>query len=133
MKAPSLAALSKPAIQAEIIKAVREQFRPAQLELEGVTEQPDFASVVAKTTELVQQQTITIPRIQVVPTGVVKSGFRPFDLKLETMQYRAPSEELWSQYLRTGKRQVLSVGVGGVEEKRLGGTTTSSQRPGGLR
>src|ERR1017187_1012651 len=57
-KAPSLAALSKPAIQAEIVKAVQEQFRPAQLELEGVTEQPDFASVVAKTTELVQQQTI---------------------------------------------------------------------------
>ena len=71
VKAPSLAALSKPAIQAEIVKAVREQFRPAQLELGGVTEQPDFASVVAKTTELVQQQTITIPRIQVVPTGVV--------------------------------------------------------------
>ena len=119
VKAPSLAALSKPAIQAEIVKAVQEQFRPAQLELEGVTEQPDFASVVAKTTELVQQQTITIPRIQVVPTGVVKSGFRPFDLKLETLRYPAPSEELWSQYLRTGERQLLSVGVGGVEEKRL--------------
>ncbi|MDP9052212.1 MAG: DEAD/DEAH box helicase family protein [Acidobacteriota bacterium] len=119
VKAPSLAALSKPAIQAEILKAVQEQFRPAQLELEGVTEQPDFASVVAKTTELVQQQTITIPRIQVVPTGVVKSGFRPFDLKLETLRYPAPSEELWSVYLRTGERQLLSVGVGGVEEKRL--------------
>jgi len=65
-RAPSLAALSKPAIQAEIIKAVQEQFRPAQLELEGITEQPNFAAVVAKTTELVQQQTITIPRIQVV-------------------------------------------------------------------
>jgi type III restriction enzyme len=119
MKAPSLAALSKPAIQAEIVKAVQEQFRPAQLELEGVTEQPDFASVVAKTTELVQQQTITIPRIQVVPTGIVKSGFRPFDLKLDTLRYPAPSEELWIQYLRTGERQLLSVGVGGVEEKRL--------------
>jgi type III restriction enzyme len=119
MKAPSLAALSKPAIQAEIVKAVQEQFRPAQLELEGVTEQPDFASVVAKTTELVQQQTITIPRIQVVPTGIVKSGFRPFDLKLDTLRYPAPSEELWSQYLRTGERQLLSVGVGGVEERRL--------------
>jgi type III restriction enzyme len=119
MKAPSLAALSKPTIQAEIVKAVQEQFRPAQLELEGVTEQPDFASVVAKTTELVQQQTITIPRIQIVPTGIVKSGFRPFDLKLDTLRYPAPSEELWSQYLRTGERQLLSVGVGGVEEKRL--------------
>ena len=105
VKAPSLAALSKPAIQAEIVKAVQEQFRPAQLELEGIAEQPDIASVVARTTELVQQQTIDIPRIQVVPTGVVKSGFRPFDLKLETLRYPAPSEELWSQYLRTGERR----------------------------
>lgn len=119
VKAPSLAALSKPAIQAEIVKAVQEQFRPAQLELEGVTEQPDIASVVARTTELVQQQTITIPRIQVVPIGVVKSGFTPFDLKLDNMRYLAPSEEIWSQYLRTGKQQLISVGVGGVEEKRL--------------
>jgi type III restriction enzyme len=111
--------LSKPAIQAEIVKAVQEQFRPAQLELEGITEQPNFAAVVAKTTELVQQQTITIPRIQVVPTGVVKSGFNSFDLKLETLRYPVPSEELWSQYLRTGKRQLISVGVGGVEEKRM--------------
>jgi type III restriction enzyme len=119
VKAPSLAALSKPTIQAEIIKAVQEQFRPAQQELEGVTEQPDIASVVAKTTELVQQQTITIPRIQLVPTGVVKSGYTPFDLKLEALRYPVPSEELWSQYLRTGERQILSVGTGGGEEKRL--------------
>ena len=41
-RAPSLAALSKPAIQAEIVKAVTEQFRPAQLELEGVTEHLTF-------------------------------------------------------------------------------------------
>jgi type III restriction enzyme len=118
-KAPSLESLSKPTIQAAIIKAVQEQFRPAQLELEGVTETPDIAAVVAKTTELVQRQTITIPRIQVVPTGIVKSGFKPFDLKLDTLRYPVPSEELWSQYLRTGEREVLSLGTGGIEEKRV--------------
>jgi type III restriction enzyme len=118
-RAPSLAALSKPAIQAEIVKAVTEQFRRPQMELEGVTEQTDIASVVAKTTELVQQQTITIPRIQVVPTGVVKSGFKPFDLQLGTLQYPVPSEELLSQYLRTGTQQVLTLGTGGIEEKRV--------------
>ena len=110
--------LSKPAIQAEIVKAVQEQFRPAQLELEGVTDQPDFASLVAKTAELVQQQTINIPRIQMVPIGVVKSGFKPFDLKLETL-ISGPSEELWRQYLRTGERKCCPLGQGGIEEKRL--------------
>ncbi len=118
-RAPSLAALSKPDIQAEIIKAVTEQFRPAQLELEGIAEQPDISSVVARTTELVQRQTIDIPRIQIVPVGVVRSGFSPFDLRLESLRYLVPSEELWSQYLRTGEREVLSLGSGGIEEKRL--------------
>ena len=118
-RAPSLAALSKPDIQAEIIKAVTEQFRPAQLELEGIAEQPDISSVVARTTELVQRQTIDIPRIQIVPVGVVRSGFSPFDLRLESLRYPVPSEELWSQYLRTGEREVLSLGSGGIEEKRL--------------
>jgi type III restriction enzyme len=118
-KAPSLDSLSEPIIQAAIIKAVQEQFRPAQLELEGVTQTPDIAAVVAKTTELVQRQTITIPRIQVVPTGIVKSGFKPFDLKLDTLRYPVPSEELWSTYLRTGESEVLSLGTGGIEEKRV--------------
>ena len=118
-KLPSLSHLAKPDIQAEIVKTVTEQFRPTQLTLEGVTEQPDIAAVVARTAELVQQQTIDIPRILVVPTGVVKSGFKPFTLKLDTLRYPAVSEELWIQYLRTDQRELLTLGVGGIEEKRL--------------
>ena len=63
---PTLAHLKNPEVQAAIVKAVQEQHRPIQLELEGVTELPDFATVVAKTVELVTQQTIDIPRILVV-------------------------------------------------------------------
>jgi type III restriction enzyme len=115
---PSLGALSKPSIQEAIVKAVEEQLRPSQFELEGVVQKPNVAEIVAKTTKLVQEQTISIPRIQVVPTGIVKSGFKPFDLKLDVFRYQAPSEELWSQYLRTGERELLALGIGGIEEKR---------------
>jgi type III restriction enzyme len=118
-KLPSLSHLAKPDIQAEIVKAVTEQFKPSQLVLEGVPEQPDIAAVVARTAELVQQQTIDIPRILVVPIGVVKSGFRPFKLKLDSMRYQAVSDELWIQYLRTDERELLTLGGGGIEEKRL--------------
>lgn len=70
------------------------------MELEGVAEAPpDIASVVAKTVELVTQQTIDIPRILVVPKGEVKSGFKPFQLKLDTLNYPAVSDELWIQLL----------------------------------
>lgn len=119
---PTLAHLKNPEVQAAIVKAVKEQHRPTQMELEGVTEQPDFAAVVAKTVELVTQQTIEIPRILVVPKGrenggEVKAGFKPFTLKLDTLKYPAVSKELWIQHLRTGQQDEVTLGVGGIEEK----------------
>jgi len=116
---PTLAHLKNPEIQAAIVKEVQEQHRPAQLELEGVTEQPDFAAVVARTVELVTQQRIEIPRILVVPKGEVKAGFKPFTLKLDTLKYPAVSEELWIQHLRTNQLEVVTMGDGGITEKRL--------------
>jgi type III restriction enzyme len=115
---PTLAHLSKPEVQAAIVKAVQEQHRPAQMELEGVTEQPNFAAVVAKTVELVQQ-TIDIPRILVVPKGAVKAGFKTFTLKLDALKYPAVSEELWVQMLRTNERELVTLGQGGIEESRM--------------
>lgn len=116
---PTLAHLSKPEVQAAIVKAVQEQHRPAQMELEGVSEEPDFAAVVAKTVELVTQQTIDIPRILVVPKGEVKAGFKPFTLKLDGLKYPAVSDELWVQHLRTNEMEVVQLGNGGIEENRM--------------
>lgn len=116
---PTLAHLSQPEVQAAIVKAVQEQHRPAQMELEGLSEAPDFAAVVAKTVALVTQQTIDIPRILVVPKGVVKAGFKPFFLQLDTLKYPAVSDELWIQHLRTNQLEVVALGHGGIEEKRL--------------
>ena len=116
---PTLAHLKNPEIQAAIVKAVQEQHRPSQLELEGVSEQPDFTAIVAKTVELVTQQTIEIPRIQVVPKGEVKAGFNSFTLKLDALNYPAVSEDLWIQHLRTNQLDVVTMGNGGIEEKRL--------------
>jgi type III restriction enzyme len=116
---PTLEHLKRPEVQAAIVKAVEEQRAPGQLELDGVSEKPDIAAVVAKTVELVTQQTIDIPRILVVPTGDVRSGFKPFTLKLEGLKYAAVSEDLWVQYLRTGGTEVVVLGRAGVDEARL--------------
>lgn len=116
---PTVEYLKKPEIQAAIVKAVEEQHQPAQLELEGMGEKPDIAAVVAKTVELVTQQTIDIPRILVLPKGDVKSGFKPFTLRLDTLKYPAVSDELWIQHLRTNHLEVVSLGRGGIEEARL--------------
>ena len=116
---PTVGHLKKPEIQAAIVKAVEEQHRPVQLALEGVAERPDIAAVVAKTVDLVTEQTIDIPRILVVPKGEVKSGFSAFTLKLDTLKYPAVSDEIWIQHLRTGQLDVFTLGRGGIEEARL--------------
>lgn len=65
------------------------------------------------------QQTIEIPRILVVPKGEVKAGFKPFTLKLDALKYPAVSDELWIQHLRTNQLEVVTLGNGGIEEKRM--------------
>jgi type III restriction enzyme len=116
---PSVSHLTNADVQEAVLKEVAAQYRPAQLDLEGVTAKPDLAAIVAKTTELVIQQTIDIPRILVVPKGEVQSGFHPFSLKLDTLNYPPVSEELWAKHLRTDQVDVIATGQGGIEESRL--------------
>jgi type III restriction enzyme len=118
-KLPSITYLQRPEVQAAVLQEVTDQYRPAQMELDGITKRPDLAAVVAKTTEIVIQETIDIPRILVVPKGQVKSGFRPFTLDLSGMRYEAPNETLWAAHLRTGQIDRIGVGAGNIDEQRL--------------
>ncbi len=118
-KLPSVRYLEKAEIQAEIVQQVAEKYQSVQLPLEGVVERPDITAVVAKTAELVTKQTIDIPRVLVVPRGEVRSGFKPFQLKLDALRYPAVSNELWIQHLATNRFEVVSLGKGGIQEARL--------------
>ena len=111
-----IAYVSRPEVRAKIVDEVRSQYVPLSLEYE---EPPDFAVIVAQTADTVVQQTISIPRIQVVPRGEVRTGFRPFNLDTSALRYQAPSDDLYSQSLHDGKRHTLSVQSGGHEEARL--------------
>lgn len=116
---PSAAHLDAPETRAKIVNDVREAYRPAQMPMPGIIEEPDFEKIVAKTTALVVQRTIDIPRIIVVPRGEVKSGFNAFTLELNTLRFPAPDAALWLQYLRTGKSEEVGLGAGGIDEPRL--------------
>ncbi len=116
---PSVSHLQRPEVQAALLREVESQYRPAQMELDGIIAKPDLAAIVAKTAEIVIQQTIDIPRILVVPKGEVKSGFRPFALDLTRMRYEAPNETLWAAHLRTGQVDRIGVGAGNIDEQRL--------------
>jgi type III restriction enzyme len=116
---PSTSSLKNEEIQKSVVSDVEAQFTTQQLEIEGVTEKPDIAAIVKKATELVVQQTIDIPRILVVPKGEVESGFNAFQLEVSGLTYQPISDELWRQVLRTGEVEVIGVGKGGIQEKRL--------------
>jgi len=118
-KVPSITYLQKPEVLQMVREKVEEQYKASQMELEGIKEKPDIAAIVAKTTEMVIQDTINIPRILVVPKGETISGFKPFTLELNALNYPPPSEELWIRYLRTSQFEVLGLSRSGFEEARL--------------
>jgi type III restriction enzyme len=118
-RVPTTSYLSSLEIQTALVQEVHAHLAPAQMEMAGVVEQPDIAEIVRKTTELVVQQTIDIPRILVVPKGEVKSGFHTFQLELFGLSFQPIPEELWVQFLRTGITEVIGVEKGGIKEKRL--------------
>lgn len=117
---PTIEYLKDPVIFASIVREVDAKYTPfSPVDTSIIVEKPNINHVVTQTVELVIQQTIDIPRILVVPTGEVKSGFKPFILKLNALNYSAISEELWIQYLRTSERDSLAVGQSNTSEGRL--------------
>ena len=106
-------------VQEEIIARVKEEVSPVQGELAGVADQVDVAAVVAKTTKLVVQETIDIPRILVVPKGEVTSGFNSFTLDASSIHYQPVERDILIQHLRTHRQETLTASGNGQTELRL--------------
>lgn len=115
---PTSSALLKPEVQREILAEVTERLKPLQGSLIADEAKIDLAAVVAKTTEIVVQQTIDIPRIAVVPTGEVTTGFHPFKLDVSQLHLQPGEREIVGQMLRTNEQFTLASEVG-LKEARL--------------
>lgn len=118
---PTSGALLKPEVQKEILAEVAERLKPQQGELlAGLDESApalDLSAVVAKTTEIVVQQTIDIPRIAVVPTGEVTTGFHAFKLDVSQLHLQPGQREIVGQMLRTNEQFTLAAEVGLKEQR----------------
>lgn len=118
---PTSSALLKPEVQQEILAEVAERLKPMQGNLlAGVDESApalDLSAVVAKTTEIVVQQTIDIPRIAVVPKGEVTTGFRPFTLDVSQLRLQPGEREIVGQMLRTNEQFTLASEIGLKEQR----------------
>jgi type III restriction enzyme len=118
---PTSSALLKPEVQKEILAEVAERLKPLQGELLAGADESvpalDLSAVVAKTTEIVVQQTIDIPRIAVVPKGEVTTGFRPFALDLSQLHLQPGEREIVGQMLRTNEQFTLAAEIGLKEQR----------------
>jgi len=105
---PGTALLQDKNVLQEIVNQVQAGIVPVQSDLgfdDGSS--VDVAKVVAKTVELVRQQTIDIPQIQVVPKGSVSIGFKPFVLDTAALRFAAVSDTMLLQGLQSGSRQKI--------------------------
>jgi type III restriction enzyme len=119
---PTSSALLKPEVQKEILAEVTERLKPLQGELltdvDDSVPALDLSAVVAKTTEVVVQQIIDIPRIAVVPTGEVKTGFHAFKLDVSQLHLQPGEHEIVIHNLHTNEQDTLTAEVG-LKEQRL--------------
>jgi type III restriction enzyme len=116
---PGSAYLLQDDVRQSMVREVEEALAPVQLEIAGVTERPDIATIVQKTINMVVEQTIDIPRILVVPRGEVSSGFQPFSLDTSGVHYQPVDRDLLIQHLRTHEQETLSFGGSQHQEQRI--------------
>ncbi|HXF08753.1 MAG TPA: DEAD/DEAH box helicase family protein [Candidatus Acidoferrales bacterium] len=118
---PTSSALLKPEVQSALLAEVAERLKPLQGDLlAGVDESApvlDLSAVVAKTTEIVVQQTIDIPRISVVPKGEVTTGFHPFTLDVSRFHLQPGEREIVIHNLHTNAQDTLASQTG-IKEQR---------------
>ena len=109
---PASSALLRPEVQRKILAEVTERLKPLQGSLIADEAKIDLSAVVAKTTEIMVQQTIDIPRIAVVPTGEVTMGLHPFKLDVSQLHLQPGEREIVGQMLRTNEQFILASEVG---------------------
>lgn len=118
---PTSSALLKPEVQKEILAEVAERLKPMQGQLLTGTDKSapelNLFAVVAKTTEIVVQQSIDIPRIAVVPAGEVTTGFHAFKLDVSQLHLQPGEREIVVQMLRTNEQFTLAAETGLREQR----------------
>ena len=115
-EAPTSETLLSDDVQQEIVNVVNEHLTGEQQSLLDDEEKIDLAAVVAKTTQLVVDNTIDIPRVIVVPKGEITSGYRPFALDISLIGLQPQERALVSQSLQTNEQTEIGEGNTGNYE-----------------
>jgi len=113
--------LHRPEVQEEIAQRLRLEIAGTQRLLPGDAGATiDFKSVVAKTAEAIEQLSIDIPRVTVVPKGNVTARYLDFDLDTRAWpRYASVAEDIIVQHLTDHERFKIFGTDGFGIEKRL--------------
>ncbi len=109
--------LKKEDVRAEIVREAEIAYA-ARPVVEGEVK-PDIAAIVEQTLAHVIKETISIPRIIVVPTGEVSSGFSDFDLDTTGVRLQPVDRNILLEEIRTNERRFLQAGLAFGHEERL--------------
>ena len=108
--------LKKEDVKAEIVREAEAAYAASPVP-EGEPK-PDIPAIVEKALNEIVRGTISIPRIVVVPTGEVSSGFSDFDLEVAIRPQPVDSNILLEE-IRTNERRFLQAGLAFGQEERL--------------
>jgi type III restriction enzyme len=119
---PGPKALQSIEVQKKLVEAVKEKTVGGQLslypDLNKLTEDR-LVWVVREATAVYVAHTIAIPRVIVLPKGIVRAGFRDFALDLSSFRLQPVSQEILVQHLNSDTRDVIGALSGGAAEERL--------------
>lgn len=120
--APSPKALQSDEVQKKLVEAVKDKLSGGQLslysDLSKLTEEK-LVRVVREATAVYTALTIAIPRVIVLPKGVVRAGFSDFSLNLSSFRLQPVSQEILVRHLESGTEHVIGALSGGAAEERL--------------
>ncbi|MCL2451213.1 MAG: DEAD/DEAH box helicase family protein, partial [Polyangiaceae bacterium] len=119
---PGPQALQSEEVQKKLVEVVKDKLSGGQLalypELTKLTEDK-LVWVVREATDVYNALTIAIPRVIVLPKGVVRAGFRDFSLNLSSFRLQPVSQEILVRHLESGSEHVIGALTRGIDEQRL--------------
>ena len=117
---PGAKALQTEEVQKLLLAEVAEKMSAGQLSMYPELSEKELLFVVREATSIYVAHTIAIPRVIVLPKGVVRAGFREFALDLSSFRSPPVPDEIFVQHLTSDTRVIIGAAVeGGPEEQRL--------------
>ncbi|MFZ0256153.1 MAG: hypothetical protein WAN46_11010 [Gammaproteobacteria bacterium] len=112
-------ALQTEEVQKQILAEVTDKLNSGQLTMYPKIDEKALVSMVREATAIYVTHTIAIPRVVVLPKGVVRAGFNEFSLDLSSFRLQPVSREILVQHLTNDTREVIGALEGAYEEERL--------------